>query len=462
MIPSTATNIGKTGLADTRRTPILPASSGRSRLAAVANLVTLCRDCLSRSQAKAGRCPHCGGPRFVSHPELMALSIAHVDCDAFYATVEKRDNPALQDKPVIVGGAHRGVVAAACYVARTFGVRSAMPMFKALKACPYAVVIPPDMAKYASVGREVRDLMLALTPAVEPLSIDEAFLDLSGTERVHGAPPAVVLARFQQQVESEIGVTASIGLSHTKFLAKIASDLDKPRGFAVIGRAETLAFLAGQPVSVIWGVGKAMQERLARDGMRQIADLQKQDERTLAKRYGAIGIRLARLARGEDDRAVEANRKAKSISAETTFDQDYAGAEDLLPRLRRLSERVALRLKRQGLSGRLVVLKLKSADFRLTTRSVHFDRHTNLADRIFRAGRDLLKKELNGTKYRLIGIGVGELADAALAEEADLIDAGAEKRAKAEGAMDRIRSRYGEDGLALGLTFTGKAPRGKS
>jgi DNA polymerase-4 len=426
-----------------------------------ADRVTLCRDCFMSFPGAADRCPRCDGPRLVAHPELMTLAIAHVDCDAFYATVEKRDNPALADKPVIVGGSHRGVVSAACYIARTYGVHSAMPMFKALKACPHAVVIAPNMAKYASVGREVRELMLGLTPAVEPLSIDEAFLDLSGTERMHGAPPAVVLARFQKQLETEIGVTASVGLSHTKFLAKIASDLDKPRGFAVIGREETLSFLAAQPVSIIWGVGKAMQERLARDGLRRISDLQKQDERTLAKRYGAMGLRLAKLARGEDDRTVTPERKAKSISAETTFNEDYADADALLPPLRRLSERVSARLKDQRLSGLQVVLKLKSADFRLRTRSVHLDAHTNLADRIFRAGRDLLTKELDGTKYRLIGIGVGELANADLAEASDLIDSGAERRAKAERAMDDIRSRYGEDGLALGITFTGKGARGK-
>ena len=273
--------------------------------------------------------PACGGPRLVRHPELDALSVAHVDCDAFYATVEKRDNPAIADKPVIVGGGSRGVVAAACYVARTFGVHSAMPMFKALKACPHAIVIPPDMQKYARVGREVRDAMLALTPAVEPLSIDEAFLDLSGTERVHGAAPAVTLARFQRRVETEIGVTVSVGLSHNKFLAKIASDLDKPRGFAVIGRAETLAFLAERPVSIIWGVGKAMQERLARDGITTIAHLREMRRRTLVRRYGSMGLRLARLARGEDFRAVSPDRRAKSISAETTFDRDVEAESDL-------------------------------------------------------------------------------------------------------------------------------------
>jgi DNA polymerase-4 len=426
-----------------------------------ADSVTLCRDCLACFAGGAERCPRCDGPRLVAHPELPTLSIAHVDCDAFYATIEKRDNPALADQPVIVGGSHRGVVSAACYVARTYGIHSAMPMFKALKACPHAVVIPPDMAKYAAVGREVRQLLLSLTPLVEPLSIDEAFLDLSGTERVHGAPPAIVLARFQQRLETEIGVTASVGLSHTKFLAKIASDLDKPRGFAVIGREETLSFLAAQPVSIIWGVGKAMQRRLARDGLRRIADLQRQDERTLAKRYGAMGIRLAKLARGEDERSVIPERKAKSISAETTFSEDYADAASLLPPLRRLSERVSARLKDQGLAGRLVVLKLKGVDFRLRTRNVHLDGHTNLADRIFRAGRDLLQKELDGTQYRLIGIGVGELAATDLTEASDLIDTDFERRAKAEHAMDQIRSRYGDDGLGFGLTFTAKGPRGK-
>jgi len=417
---------------------------------------------MAMSAGKYGRCATCGGPRLVSHPELFSLSIAHIDCDAFYAAVEKRDNPSLTDKPVIVGGGKRGVVSAACYVARTFGVRSAMPMFKALEACPEAVVIPPDMAKYVRVGREVRELMLALTPAVEPLSIDEAFLDLSGTERLHKAPPAITLAQFQQRVEERIGVTVSVGLSHNKFLAKIASDLDKPRGFAAIGRAETVTFLAAQPVSIIWGVGKKTQELLAREGLTRIAAIQKVDEKTLARRFGSIGLRLARLSRGEDDRTVVPVRQAKSISAETTFDADLAGADDLLPILRNLSERVSARLKREGLSGRTIVLKLKTANFRLRTRNLKLDAHTDLADRIFRTGKNLLDKEIDGTRYRLIGIGVADLSDAASAGAEDLIDAGSEKRAKAEHAMDKIRGRFGQDGLALGLTFSPKPPGRRS
>jgi DNA polymerase IV len=421
----------------------------------------LCRDCLGPSVNNANRCPECGSPRIVSHPELHTLSIAHVDCDAFYAAVEKRDDPSLADRPVIVGGGKRGVVSAACYVARTFGVRSAMPMFKALEACPHAVVIPPDMAKYVRVGREVRELMLSLTPAVEPLSIDEAFLDLTGTERVHKAIPALTLARFQRRVEADIGVTVSIGLSHNKFLAKIASDLDKPRGFAAIGRAETLSFLAKLPVSVIWGVGKKMQERLARDGLNRIADLQKLDEKSLAKRYGSIGFRLAHLSRGEDVRAVMPERQTKGISAETTFDSDHSTSDVLLPILRILSERVSARLKNEGFSGRTIVLKLKTSEFRLRTRNEKLDQPTDLADRIYRVGRGLLVKELDGTSFRLIGIGVHDLAPASLAESNDLIDDNAEKRAKAERAMDTIRGRFGRDGLSLGLTFSPRPPTGK-
>ena len=201
-------------------------------------MAVLCRDCLeifaedhdavSKARAGAGhdRCPNCDSPRLVRHPELGHLAIAHIDCDAFYASVEKRDNPDLRDKPVIVGGGRRGVVSAACYVARMYGIHSAMPMFKALKACPDAVVIRPNMAKYSTIGKQIRERMEALTPLVEPLSIDEAFLDLSGTEALHHGWPARSLARLVKSIEEDIGLTASIGLSFNKFLAKIASDLD--------------------------------------------------------------------------------------------------------------------------------------------------------------------------------------------------------------------------------------------
>jgi len=296
----------------------------------------------------------------VAHAELDRLAIAHLDCDAFYAAIEKRDDPALADKPVIVGGGRRGVVSTACYLARIHGVHSAMPMFKALKACPEAVVIPPNMEKYAKVGREVRALMLELTPLVEPLSIDEAFMDLAGTERLHHASPALSLARLAQRIENDLGITVSIGLSFNKFLAKIASDLRKPRGFSVIGREEAVAFLASKPVSLIWGVGKAMQTRLAEDGIRTIGALQRLPETDLAQRYGSMGFRLSRLSRAEDSRSVDPRGEAKSVSAETTFNEDIADPRRLTAILRSLSEKVSRRLKQQGLAGRTVTLKLKS------------------------------------------------------------------------------------------------------
>src|SRR6266571_3774586 len=254
-----------------------------------------CRDCGHDVPEALARCAACGSPRLIRHGELDVLAVAHVDCDAFYATIEKRDNPALADQPVIVGGRQRGVVLTACYVARTYGVRSAMPMFEARRLCPHAAVVPPDMEKYARVGRQVRELMFKLTPLVEPVSIEEAFMDLSGTARLHGMSPAKALAGFAGEVEHALGITVSIGLSCNKFLAKIASDLDKPRGFAVLGGAEAAALLAPKPVTLIFGVGKMTQQRLARDGLRTIGDLQRTGEMELTRRYGAEGARLARL-----------------------------------------------------------------------------------------------------------------------------------------------------------------------
>ncbi|MGH6742587.1 MAG: DNA polymerase IV, partial [Bradyrhizobium sp.] len=313
--------------------------------AAVSAPACFCRDCLGDLEFKARRCGHCGSPRLVRHPALAALTLAHIDCDAFYATVEKRDNPEIADKPVIIGGGKRGVVSAACYIARTYGVHSAMPMFKALALCPQATVIGPDMAKYVRVGREVRQAMQALTPLVEPLSIDEAFLDLSGTERVHGMIPAKVLAKFAREVEAKIGITVSVGLSVNKFLAKVASDLDKPRGFAVLDQDEARTMLADKPVGFIFGVGPATQERLAGRGFRVIADLQRADEIELMKQFPSDGRRLWRLARGIDDRQVVPDRGAKTISSETTFENDIRDFATLEKLLWRLSEKVSLRLK---------------------------------------------------------------------------------------------------------------------
>ncbi len=412
-----------------------------------------CRDCLAEQKAEVRRCRQCGSPRLVYHSELYQLSLAHIDCDAFYAAVEKRDNPELADKPVIIGGGKRGVVSTACYIARIHGVRSAMPMFKALEACPEAVVIRPDMEKYAKVGREVRQMMLELTPLVQPLSIDEAFLDLGGTERLHHDPAARTLARFAMRVQAEVGISISIGLSYCKFLAKVGSDLQKPRGFSVVGRQEALAFLAPRPVTTIWGVGKAFNATLEADGIRTIGQLQSMQESDLMRRYGSMGQRLYRLSRGIDDREVHANDAAKSVSAETTFFDDISRHEDLVPILRRLSEKVSTRLKKHSIAGQTVVLKLKSADFKSRTRNRRLEDPTQLADRIFRTGLSMLERETDGTRFRLIGIGVTDLCDPARADPPDLVDHHAGRRAAVEAAMDRLRDKFGKTAVETGYTF---------
>ena len=409
-----------------------------------------CRDCRRDVPDGSGRCSSCGSPRLLRHSELETLAIAHVDCDAFYASIEKRDNPSLKDKPVIVGGGARGVVLTACYVARTFGIKSAMPMFEARRLCPHATIVSPRMDEYARIGREVRALMSELTPVVEPVSIDEAFMDLSGTSRLHGTNPAKALARFAHEVENDLGITVSIGLSCNKFLAKIASDLDKPRGFAVLGREEASAFLAPKSVTWIFGVGKIAQQRLARDGVRTIGDLQRLGERELMRRYGAEGRRLARLAHGIDDRCVQAQRETKSISAETTFERDLADFRPLELHLWQLCERVSSRLKRSALAGSTVTLKLKTADFRLRTRAQSLAHPTQLAGRIFGVGRDLLAIQADGTMFRLIGIGMSSLGPAEGAELADLVD---RRTAEAEQAMDRLREKFGERAVIRGLAF---------
>ena len=411
-----------------------------------------CRDCLADVAAEP-RCPACGSPRVLRHPELDTLTITHIDCDAFYAAIEKRDDPSLADKPVIIGGGRRGVVPTACYIARTFGVRSAMPMFEARRLCPHAVVVRPSMEKYAAVSREVRALMFELTLLVEPISIDEAFMDLAGTERLHGMSAARVLARFAARVERKLGITVSIGLAANKFLAKIASDLDKPRGFAVLGSAEAAAFLAPRPVSFIYGIGKAAERRLAQHGYRLIADLQRADERELTRRYGAEGQRLYRLSRGIDDRDINPTRERKSVSAETTFERDLASFRPLEKRLWELAEEVSDRLKEKQLAGATVTLKLKTADFRILTRARSLESSTQLAGRIFATGRDLLAREIDGTRYRLIGIGVSALTDADDADPADLIDPGAARKAAAERAIDRVRGKFGHEAMVKGLAL---------
>lgn len=420
----------------------------------------LCRDCGATDQnpKKSDRCTNCGSPRLLSHPELFELSIAHVDCDAFYASVEKRDNPDLADKPLIIGGGQRGVVSTCCYIARQSGVRSAMPSVTAKRLCPDAVFISPNMAKYVDVSRQIRSLMDALTPQVQPLSIDEAFLDLRGTTALHKATPAEVLVRFIKRVETEIGVTISAGLSHNKFLAKVASDLDKPRGFSLIGREETLRFLAPKPITIIYGVGKVFAEKLRKDGFITIGQLQNHPADDLIKRYGEMGARLSRLAQGLDARSVHRDDPMKTVSNETTFFTDISDFDALSTKLLALCERLSDRLKQKNLVGDTVTLKLKTAGFRLRTRSRHLMIPTQLAHTLYEQGRHLLSREMDGTAFRLIGIGVSGLEEADGHDPVDLMEPAIARKAAAERAMDRVRTKYGRDAVVRGKLYKGATP----
>jgi DNA polymerase-4 len=408
-----------------------------------------CRDCLADAAPDAP-CPNCGSTRILTHPELNDLSIAHLDCDAFYAAIEKRDDPSLKDKPLIVGGEVRGVVSTACYIARQYGVRSAMPMFQAKKLCPQAVVLKPRHSHYAAVAKQIRGFMQELTPLVEPLSLDEAYLDLSGTEKMQGHIPARTMALLAARIEKEIAITVSIGLSHNKFLAKLASEIDKPRGFAVIGRAEAKSFLRDKPVSVVRGAGKVLAAKLERDGFATIGALADADPRELANRYGATGLWLARVAQGQDNRAVDPGGEMKTISSETTFDKDLSRLEDLEKILWRQAERVSARAKSHDLAGRTIVLKLKTADFRLRTRSASLDAPTQLADRIFRVARAALKREATGVRFRLLGVGLSNLTPGAEADPSSLIDPANDKRVSTERAMDKIRAKFGGESVGKG------------
>ncbi len=409
----------------------------------------LCRDCDALLPAGRACCDRCGSRRLVFHAELLALSVAHVDCDAFFASVEKRDRPELADRPVIVGGGVRGVVTAACYVARIYGVRSAMPMFRALKACPEAVVIRPDFAKYVAAARQVREKMRRLTPLVQTLSIDEAALDLRGTEALHGAPPAAVLTRFAREVERDVGITVSIGLAGNRLAAKIAAGRDKPRGFCVLG-AEAAAALAAESVRLLPGVGAALARRLSARGILTLGDLQALSDASARKKLGDDGPALVRRARLEDDRLVDPGRETKSISAETTFNTDLGETRELERHLWRCAEKVSRRLREAGLAASGITLKLKTDRFAVRTRSRRFSQPTNLPDTLFEAGRALLAREADGTRYRLIGLGAQPLAAADEADHPDLADPDSLRRPARQEAIEAVRRRFGDQAIARG------------
>ncbi len=424
-------------------------------------MTSLCRDCFAWSPA-GPRCPVCGSPRVIAHAELADLSMAHMDCDAFYASVEKRDRPDLRDVPVIVGGGQRGVVTTCCYIARTYGVRSAMPMFKALKICPQAIVIPPDFSKYRTESRRIMDMVRALTPLVQPLSLDEAWIDLSGTSRLHGAPPAETLARLQKRIETEVGITVSVGLSANKFLAKIASELDKPRGFAVIGATEAEAFLAPRPVTILPGVGPVLAETLTASGYATIGHIARADPADLARRFGQNGLRLSALAHGRDTRPVDPDQVRKSISAETTFEADLTDQAALDRHLVVLADKVARQARGAGLAGRVVTLKLRTADFKILTRRRTLGLPTQTGRSILATGRELLAQELaagaRGRRFRLIGIGVTDLIEADQVE-ADFFDGSEARILASERTADDIRARFGPGAVTSAQGLGSKHPR---
>jgi DNA polymerase-4 len=393
----------------------------------------LCRDCCEIVDGAPEACVRCGGKRVVAHAELENLGIAHIDCDAFYASVEKRDRPELAREPLIVGHAGgRGVVVTACYIARQFGARSAMPMFQALELCPQATVIAPDMAKYKRVSEQIRTIFASATSIIEPVSLDEAYLDLTDDYRTEAPPAAEALAQIARRIEGEIGITVSIGLADNKFLAKLASELHKPRGFSVIGRAEAKAFLAPLSVRKIHGVGAVTAKRMEESGLATIADLQALSEQQLAARFGKFGHRLAQFAHGNDDRQVTPYRPVKSISAETTFAKDTGSSAELTGIARRLCDRVAAQLVRKGVAGSSVVLKLKTSDFRLLTRSRRLAYPTQRADVMFESVASLIDKEADGRTFRLIGVGMSEIGSPAVADPTDLFSFAADASGKGQ------------------------------
>lgn len=421
----------------------------------------LCRACLGSGYvAMAERpksCIECGSEALVLHDELFSLSLAHIDCDAFYCSVEKRDNPTLADRPVIVGGEQRGVVAAACYIARRYGIRSAMPTWQAKRACPDLVIIKPRMAVYQTIGRQIREMMLALTPLVQPLSIDEAFLDLAGTQKLHHASPALSLARLQKHIKTELGLTVSIGLAANKSLAKIASDQDKPNGFYVIGAAEAKSWLEKRPASLLFGLGKSQMAKLKAAGVNTCGDIVNLPAGRQHSLFGSDALRLVNLASGIDERPVVPHSRAKSISSETTFSTNISELDMLLAKAEILSAKVSRQLKAKRRAAIRVTVKLKFPTHRLITRSRMLAAPSQMHHDIFAAATDLLRAETgNGKSYRLLGVGV-ELseqdiaeADAAPTSLLDLVDEGRQKKNKLEVVIDQLHEKLGDDVVKTG------------
>ena len=408
----------------------------------------LCRDCDSLFE-RAQRCPTCDGARLISHPDLTQLSIAHIDCDAFFASVEKRDRPDLRDQPVIVGGGNRGVVSTCCYIARLSGVRSAMPIFKARQLCPDAIILTPDFAKYRAASDQIRALMNDLTPLVQPLSIDEAALDLSGTESLHRAPPAVMLTRLARRIETEVGVTVSIGLAANRLLAKLAAERDKPRGFAVFG-SDAASLLAPEPISLLPGVGPALTRKLNAMAITRIGDLARLDPITARLRLGEDGPNLVARAQGIDHRPIDPTPNAKSISAETTFEDNVTDPIILHACLAQLADRLAARLRAADCAAGNLTLKLRNKRFETRSLAVPLPAATQLGETIRDAAAPILRAAADGTSYRLLGIGTNRLLPARDADRGDLLDQETPRRAARQRAIDQLTAKFGPDSIHRG------------
>ncbi len=376
--------------------------------------------------------------------------ILHIDMDAFFASVEQLDNPAYQGRCLIVGGtSSRGVVAAASYEARRFGVRSAMPLFQARKLCPQAVLVRPRKGRYKEVSVRIMALLETFTPLVEPVSIDEAFLDVTGCRRIYG-PPEEIARRIKAAVREQVALTCSVGVAPVKFLAKIASDMDKPDGLTVIRPEEVPALIDRLPLSRVPGVGPAALERLAPLGIRTLGDIKRLNEAQLLRRLGKFGLRLAALARGEDRSPVTPAGDPKSISAEQTLAEDTANRADLAALLLAQAAEVARQLRRKEFRARTVVLKLKHDDFRQVTRSRTLESPTQSATTIHQAAVGLLAEYRLARPVRLVGVGAAGLVPAGVPVQADLFSGVRRTDAaweKVERAVDGITARFGTDAV---------------
>jgi DNA polymerase IV len=381
------------------------------------------------------------------------LTILHVDMDAFYASVEQRDRPELRGKPVIVGGSadSRGVVCAASYEARKFGVHSAMPASRAHRLCPGGVFLPPRMSYYAQISRQIREVLFSYTPLVEPLSLDEAYLDVRGCEPLFGPAPEIA-RQIKARISEEVGLIASVGVAPNKFLAKLASDLSKPDGLLVIEANQVADFLTPLPVSRLWGVGVKGENRLNELGIRTIGDVAATPADRLIERFGETGEWIWNLANGRDERPVVSDREAKSVSTETTFARDIGDREVLRGWLHELVEQLGQRLRHQGIRARSIELKIRSSDFRTYTRSRSLDQPTDVTAVIWKAAVELFEMRIPKTIFpvRLLGVGATRLVRNALAQGDLFENAWRAKQSALDGAVDQIRARYGTDAIRRG------------